>query len=496
MSNAIKDDNRVSALLAHSSTDNSASTLRVTADSSGNLHTSTVQNVVSSTLNSSTTNISASGTYTGSAESTLGIAGIQVMFKADQNCTVYVDQSPDGTNWDVSDDYQYNVIKDNFGITVQAVGTYFRVRVTNGSSTKATTTFRLHTVLCPVVEAVPRSLDNFGHFLSHVHGLSDHFGFQGQFTPMRDMKVVEPYRLIGTTFSNFTFDTNFWTPANNGTASTVTITNGVVKVTSGTGNSGYGQLQSVRSARFLFAQPLQFRGIFRASTVTISGNTRRWGSYSTTGTVTVSNGVFFELGPTGTVSLNCVSGGVINSVASGSFNGDVSEYTLDTNAHSYEIIYFTAGAWFYIDDVFLHKFSMSSTPLYQSLNVPLTFQSVNSASGTTSVDLESWNTSILRLGRDATAPTSKFQAGQTSGLVLKRSAGILHTVNISGVTNNSNVTLYDALSATGTPNIIWTSGAMSTNLTPFTISLQGVPFFTGLTLAITTADCNTTIIYE
>jgi hypothetical protein len=114
------------------------------------------QNVIADTLNSSTANLSASQTFTGTSASTLGVAGIQVSLKTDQNCYVYVDQSPDGFNWDIVDTYTYYTRMGGNGWTIQAVNSYVRVRVTN-TGTSATTYFRLQAALCPIVEAVPSS---------------------------------------------------------------------------------------------------------------------------------------------------------------------------------------------------------------------------------------------------------------------------------------------------------------------------------------------------
>ena len=55
------------------------------------------QNVRASAVNSSVANLNAAATFTGTIDSTLGIAGIQISLKTDQNCTVYVDQSQDAT---------------------------------------------------------------------------------------------------------------------------------------------------------------------------------------------------------------------------------------------------------------------------------------------------------------------------------------------------------------------------------------------------------------
>lgn len=118
------------------------------------------QNVSASIYNSSTTNIAAGASFTGGAETTLGIAGIQVSVKADQPILVEVQQGPDGTNWDV-DDEQIFLAGQGDARTFQAVGSYFRVVATN-LGTATTTYFRLQISLCPVVEAVPRALTPHG----------------------------------------------------------------------------------------------------------------------------------------------------------------------------------------------------------------------------------------------------------------------------------------------------------------------------------------------
>jgi len=115
-----------------------------------------MQNVLASVGNTSNVNLATGATFTGATESSLGVAGIQVTFKASHNCTLSLQQSQDGVNWDISDTYL--VAPDTaFAQTFQAVSFYYRVVVTNtGGGT--TTYFRLGTALCPIVEAVPRTL--------------------------------------------------------------------------------------------------------------------------------------------------------------------------------------------------------------------------------------------------------------------------------------------------------------------------------------------------
>lgn len=109
-----------------------------------------VQNIVASTANSSTGNIASGAAFTGTSEGSLGINTIQVNLFADQNCTIQIQQSNDGTNWDY---VQGGIYKSQASIgsviAVYAAGSFFRVIVTNnGAST--TTAFRLQTILAPI----------------------------------------------------------------------------------------------------------------------------------------------------------------------------------------------------------------------------------------------------------------------------------------------------------------------------------------------------------
>lgn len=124
------------------------------------LTTSNVQEVRESTTNSSSSNLAPGASFTGTAADTFGVAGIQVNVYSDEPLRVNVQQSIDGSNWDL--DNQYDVpgsIAD--GRTHQAVSNYVRVIITNlGNIT--TTVMRLQTVLCPVVEALPQTLTESG----------------------------------------------------------------------------------------------------------------------------------------------------------------------------------------------------------------------------------------------------------------------------------------------------------------------------------------------
>lgn len=59
---------------------------------------------------------------------------------ADKKGTLYIEQSPDGSHWDVSTSYEIEA-NDGKGFTETLVDPYWRIRYVNG--TEAQTTFRL-----------------------------------------------------------------------------------------------------------------------------------------------------------------------------------------------------------------------------------------------------------------------------------------------------------------------------------------------------------------
>ncbi len=320
----------------------------------------------------------------------------------------------------------------------------------------------------------------------------DQFGMFGQYTPMRDFKVTEPFRLVGTALGA-SIDAIFWAAINNGAGSASGVASALATMSSGTANNGYGQISSVHKAAFEFAHPLQFRAAIRITDTTVAECTRRWGAF-TVSTVTPQNGFYFEMDEGGVLSVNHVSGTSVTKVSSGAFNGDVSTYTMDTDVHACEIVFFTMGAWFYCDNTLIHTFIPTTALLAQTNDVNIVITSANSASGTTSGTIECWNAIIIQLGKEITNPVSFYQAGTVAAKVLKTGSGTLHNLAVSAVVQNAAITLYDNTAAAGT--ILWASGAMAARIIPFNIDLHGVPFYTGLTLTVATQSANATVIYE
>jgi hypothetical protein len=151
------------------------------------------QDVEPSTLNASEAAIANGATWSGTAESTLGIAGIQVTTFVDRPHTVTVYQANYTGHWDISDSWN---VPSSFGAsrTVQATGAEYYVSVKNNGGTTSTVT-RIGVALCPVVEALPRSLTSGGNLKVSVQA-----EWQGA-DRMTGLYAVSSFRTIGDTNS-------------------------------------------------------------------------------------------------------------------------------------------------------------------------------------------------------------------------------------------------------------------------------------------------------
>ena len=126
------------------------------------LEVAMVQDVSASTLNSSTANLASGASFTGGTETSLGVAAFQINFFADQKCTIQLQQSTDGTNWDQKGSTATVEFNTGFYRTYQATGSFYRVVITN-SGLVATTVLRLQTANCPTVETLPTELTSSGN---------------------------------------------------------------------------------------------------------------------------------------------------------------------------------------------------------------------------------------------------------------------------------------------------------------------------------------------
>jgi hypothetical protein len=457
-------------------------------DSQGETHlgVTVVQSVYASTKNSSTTNIVSSGSYVGTNETTLGIAGIRVMLNTDQYCIVSVDQSGNnGTNWDVTDNYDYHSLGIGNAWTTQAVGDSFRVRVTN-TGTATTTFFRLATALCPIVEALPRSTTVNGNLKISVEDMLGTFGRKVMSTPLGRLVAIAPVRLAGAAFSESTvLDTTFWGSTAVGTGTISSGGNQAILKTGTTGNSSV-SMSSVRSGRFVPAYANFYLGVVRLPAVT-GANIRRWGAYNS------ANGYFFEHNGTA-LSLVCRKNGVdTNRVSSGGFNGNLGPvYIVSETATFYEIHYTNQAAWFTVNGEILHKFEGLTSPLTSTSTLQLGSECINSGGNTANNTLEVRTASISRWGGLETESTSTYISTNTTTLC-KVGAGKIHKLIFGNPDINATTTVYDGLSAGGTVLAVFTHVG-GNNPAPQVMDM-GVPFFAGLTI-VTSAAVALTAVFE
>lgn len=464
--------------------DSSGNPISSHLNSDGDYHlgTSIVQSVFADATNSSTTNLASGATFTGTSTSTLGVVGLQISLNTTENCTVYCDQSPDGTNWDVTDSYEYLPAIGNFGVTVQAVNSYVRVRVTN-TGADTTTHFRLQLAMCPIVEALPRSLSTDQRLKSESTLCGrENTSRHAWITTTNALSVTENTRIAGTNFDGAVKDTAFWTETVTGTGAVAQ--SGEILLTTGTTANSTAKYKSVRSARWVVGSENRFLAAARFLTAGTADNIRRIGMYD------VNNGFFFQLDGT-TFSVGSRKSTTDTLVSSGSFNGNIGDsYVINTAYHKLEIEIMPVAAYFYIDGRLLHTISGHASDM---LTLPITIENNNDNDSVAPVTFEVVATAVARQGKLATSPSSKYQTGQTAGLILKYGAGTTHGLAISGVVNNSVIILYDNTAASGT--VLWSTGTMGAQTQPFYIQLVA-PFYIGLTLAITGAASNVTVQYE
>lgn len=444
------------------------------------------QEVVADTSNSSTTNLAVgnSYTFTGVATSTLGVAGIQVSLYADKNCIVRVEQSPDSTpHWDLIDTYYYTA-SGNFGITVQAISSYVRVVVTTNSET--TTVFRLQTALCPIVDVVPRSLDSRGNF--KIASPVDSYGFGAENTPMGEMRVIQPARLVGTSFEGTTIDAKFWTTAASGTSAAIAQANAQLLLTSGTANAATVTAFSVRRSRYVSGTGMRYRAVIRLGDTGTADNKRRWGvGYGSTAMPAVTDGAYFQVSGT-TLSVVTCKGGVETVVST--FNGYLGQYALTTNVTTYEIYWTNSKVWFVIGDEILHIVSASTATWANTMGFHVFMDSLNSGVLGASVTMAVRVASIFRLGLMETQPNYYRVSGAAATHTLKLGAGILHKI-IFNNTSGTSITIID--NVTGVTPVVGVITTATAALGSWDYSL---PFNTGLILVTVGDNLDATIIYE
>lgn len=443
------------------------------------------QAVVVSSENTDTSNLPVNGIYTGTGISTLGINAIQVNLKADQNCTVYVDQGPDVTTFNLTDSFNYYNGLGGNAWTTQATDAYTRVRVKN-VGTASTTSKILSTVLCPIVEALPRALSAEGNLKVGVYEIEGDFGTRALVSPMHALKETQSLRLVGVSFTGDTTDTNFWVFTGTGTGAG-TQTGGQLTLATGVTASSTIRIQSNRVARYISANTNYYRGQVQCPTQ-VGACTRRWGAFDTV------NGYFFQYDGT---NISMMSRKTTDStVANGAFNGQYGlSYILDNSCNTYEIYWTNRKAYYFINDNLLHTLSSPMTTAVGTPSLPVSLECNNGTGNTNNNTLVARSSTINRLGQANTRPIFKYFHGITAATVLKYGPGTLQKVVINSYVSGSTISIYDALSATNPIALIVPAVGSQPNTPAVTIPYD-LDFYTGLTIVIANAATDVTFIYE
>ena len=457
--------------------------VELAADGDYHLAVTTIQDVHADSNNSSTTNLAAgnSYTFTGTGTSTLGVVGLQWSLKTDQNATVYIEESPDNSNWDISYPFDYIEAHGGRGETVQASSAYWRIRVVLTGTTD-TTYFRLEGVLCPIAVPLPSELSPDGRCkvettITGQQNTSRHTWV----SPTNSLTTVSEVRLVGTNFDGQTTDPNFWTSATTGSG-TVTQ-DGEIQLDTGVTANSTVSYTSVRKARFVVGSANHLIGAFKFVTAGTTDNMRQCGAYTST------DGFFFQLdGTVFSVATRKNSSDTL--VSSGSFNGNMGDsFTpLTTAYYKLDIEWTPVAVFFYVNSVLLHQ--VGGGHLSDVLTLPIVFENINDNGNIVDVAFDCLGVVIMREGNLDTNPTFKY-AG-TGGLsnathIIKYGAGNLHRVAVTD--NTGTLLIYDGLSAAGV-----LIASLDASKTVGTMEF-GLPFSDGLTVVVAGTP-KMTIVYE
>lgn len=314
--------------------------------------------------------------------------------------------------------------------------------------------------------------------------ITDIYGGNAEYTPMDQLKVATSYRLAGGVFNDSVLDTNFYT-ATTSASGTAAVLDGVLTCAVTTASGSTSCVSTNRPGRYIGSNANYYRGNIRTDVANGTNNTIIWGAVN--GTNTPTNGNYFK--QVGGVLYVChkATGVAEVAVASGSFNGKVTSYTLDTNCHTYEIYYTVRRVYFVIDGVLIHTFTATTTSLYGQMHLRAALMVVNAGVGS-AVNVCCMTMSIARLGEARSAPKYQAISGSATTL-LKTGPGTLHTI-ILGVPKGT-ATVYDNTAGSGTAIATIEMGSI-TIPTAFPFECD---FTNGLTI-VTTSTSNITVIYE
>lgn len=206
-------------------------------------------------------------------------SAIQIIVNFDKDVMVYIDQSIDGTNAVPGKTYSW-VASAGIGLSrsVASIAPYYRVRLTNLSASAATGS--MVSAATAILNILPESTDVNGNL--KLGTLTDSFNMLAMNTPQGEMRTASPFRLVGAqmelTGAAGAVDPNYWSTIIDATAGpgSITVTNSLCSINSGTNAASWAKLSSIRRARYVSGYTNRLRGNFRLSTNQPT-NTKRFG---------------------------------------------------------------------------------------------------------------------------------------------------------------------------------------------------------------------------
>ena len=260
--------------------------------------TAITENVATISAVNSKTNLTGSQVWLGDYVEITNQSAIQIASLFDKDVMVYIDQSIDGSiafktySWVAA----ANV---GFSRAVTSIAPYYRARLTNLSASAATGD--MASAATAVFNILPESTDINGNL--KLGTLTDTNNMIAMNTPQGEMRTVTPFRLVGAqmdmTANAGAVDPNYWSTIIN-TTGTLTVSNSLCSISSGTGAAGSAKISSVRRARYVTGYTNRFRANMRMSTNEAS-NTKRFGvgmysnyTFTVTGSPTAAVGDIYS----------------------------------------------------------------------------------------------------------------------------------------------------------------------------------------------------------
>jgi hypothetical protein len=301
-----------------------------------------------------------------------------------------------------------------------------------------------------------------------------------QFSNNREMRITNTVRLVGKLFEGTTLDSNYWaqTLVSGGTG---TLGGGCISLKTSTGSSDSAKIATISVARFMSSANNVFKAVARFVTAGATNNVRRIGVF----TSNISDGYFFEISGT-TFRIGAINTNSVVTVSS-NYNGNLgSTYTLDTNYHSFEILYGGSNADFFIDGKLLHSLKPTTAPLVSTLNFFAIAYNTNSGAVSGAPQLDLINMFITRLG-ELTSQARYNYISANGTYTLKLGSGILHKLLVTD--NVGSITIYDNTAGSGTTIASFDATAFGGEIA------FKAPFNIGLTV-VTTGNAKLTVVYE